>query len=136
VKESSLDEQTCKMQRKSQYKSRCGKFKRLGDGLQGGCIADDGYTWDFYFWNEPCDLELLANGYCPMHCRLLYMFMNLRESGHIRCKMDNLFNSVKLAQAAYSLPNPVLIHGVLRKSGRGCPPCVMQEEKQGRAAFA
>jgi hypothetical protein len=32
------------------------------------------------------------------------------------------------------LPNPVLIHGVLRKSGRGCPPCIGQEEKQRRAA--
>ncbi len=72
-------------------------------------------------------------GYCQMHCRILHMFMNLRESGH-RCTMDSLFNSVKLAQAAYSLPNPVLIHGVLCKSGRGCPPCVVQEEKQGRAA--
>ncbi len=59
--------------------------------------------------------------------------MNLRESGH-RCKMDNLLNSVKLAQAVYSLPNPVLVHGVLRKSGRGCPPCVIQEDKQGKAA--
>jgi hypothetical protein len=48
--------------------------------------------------------------------------------------MDNLFNSVKLAQAVYLLPNPVFIHGVLRKSGRGCPPCVVQEEKTGRAA--
>jgi hypothetical protein len=66
-----------------------------------------------------------------MHCRLLHMFMNLHESGH-RCKMDNLFNSVKLAQAAYLLPNPVLIHGVLQKSGRGCPPCIVQEEKMGR----
>ena len=48
--------------------------------------------------------------------------------------MDNLFNSVRLAQAAYSLPNPVLIHGVLCKNGQGCPLCVVQEEKQGRAA--
>ncbi len=61
------------------------------------------------------------------------MFMILCEYGH-RCKMDNLYNSVKHAQAAYLLPNPVLIHGVLRKSGRGCPPCVVQEEKTGRAA--
>ncbi len=129
----SVNEQTCKMQGKSEYKSCCGKFKRLGDGLQGDCVADDGYTWDFYFRNEPCDPKLLAQGYCPMHCRLLHMFMNLRESGH-RCKMDNLFNSVKLAQAAYLLPNPVLIHGVLQKSGGGCPPCVVQEEKMGRAA--
>ena len=63
------------------------------------------------------------------------MFMHLRESGH-RCKMDNLFSSVKLAQAAYSLPNPVLIHGVLRQSGRGSTPNVVQEDKMGRAADA
>jgi hypothetical protein len=50
--------------------------------------------------------------------------------------MDNLFNTVKLACAAYLLPKPVLIHGVLRKSGRGCPPCVMQEEKLGKHADA
>ena len=50
--------------------------------------------------------------------------------------MDNLFNSVKLAQAAFCLNKPVLIHGVLRKSGRGCPPCVFQEEKTGKAAEA
>jgi hypothetical protein len=129
----SIDEQTTKCQGKCEYKTRCGKFKRLGDGLQGDCIADDGYTWDFYFRNEPIDPNLLAMGFCPMHCRLLYMFKNLRESGH-RCKMDNLFNSVKLARAAYCLPNPVLVHGVLRKSGRGCPPCVVQQDKTGKAA--
>jgi len=48
--------------------------------------------------------------------------------------MDNLFNSVKLARAAYSLPKPVLVHGVLRKSSRGCPPSVLQEDKTGKAA--
>ena len=36
----SLDEQTCMMQGKSEYKTCCGKFERLGDGLQGDCIAD------------------------------------------------------------------------------------------------
>jgi hypothetical protein len=105
----------------------------LGDGLQGDCIADNGYTWDFYFRNEPSDPELLAQGFCSMHCRLLHMFRNLRELNTC-CTMDNLFNSVKLARVAYSLPKPVLVHGVLRKSGRGCPPCVMQEEKLGKHA--
>ena len=132
----SIDEQTTKCQGKCEYKTRCGKFKRIGDGIQCDCIADDGYTWDFYFRNEPIEAHLLVQGYCPMHCRLIHMFMHLRESGH-RCKMDNLFNSVKLAQAAYSLPNPVLVHGVLRKSGRGCPANVVQEDlKTGRAADA
>jgi hypothetical protein len=129
----SVNKQTCKMQGKSNYKSCCGKFKQLGDGLQGDCVADDGYMWDFYFWSEPCNPDLLTQGYyCPMHCRLLHMFINLCESGH-RCKMDNLFNLIKLAQAAYSLLNPVLIHRDLRKSGQGCPPCVVQEEEMGRA---
>jgi hypothetical protein len=63
------------------------------------------------------------------------MFLNLREMNHT-CTMDNLFNSVKLARTAYSLPKPVLVHGVLRKSGRGCPPCVLQEDKTGKAADA
>ncbi len=116
VKGFSINKQTCKMQGKSKYKLCCGKFKQLGDGLQGDCIADDGYMWDFYFQNEPCDPKLLPQGYCPMHCRLLHMFMNLHESGH-GYKMDNLFNSVKLAQAAYLLPNPVFIHRVSPKSG-------------------
>jgi hypothetical protein len=109
----SIDKQTTKCQWKCEYKTRCGKFKRIGDGLQCDCIANDGYTWDFYFRNELIEAHLLAQGYCPMYCWLIHMYMHLRESGH-RCKMDNLFNSVKLAQAAYSLPNPVLIHGVLR----------------------
>jgi hypothetical protein len=103
--------------------------------LQGNCIASDKYTWDFYFRNELINADLLAQGYYLMHCRLIHMFQHLRESGH-RCKMDNLFNSVKLAQAAYSLSNPVLIHGVLQKSGQGFPPCVGQEEKTGKAADA
>jgi hypothetical protein len=135
AKEFSNNEQSCKMQGKSEYKVCCGKFKRLGDGLQGNCIANDGYTWDFYFCNKPSNPELLAQGFCPMHCHLLLMFGNLRESYHC-CTMDNLFNSVKLACAAYLLPKPVLVQGVLRKSSRGCPPCVMQEEKLGKHANA
>ncbi len=134
-REFSNDKQSCKMQGKLEYKTRCGKFKRLGDGIQADCIANNGYTWNFYFCNEPSSPKLLAQGYCPMHCRLLHMFSNLREHYHC-CTMDNLFNSVKLARAAYSLPKPVFVHGILRKSGRGCPPFVIQEEKIGKHAEA
>ena len=49
----SIDDQTCKMQGKSEYKTRCGKFKMIGDGIQTDCMADDGYTYYFYFHNEP-----------------------------------------------------------------------------------
>jgi hypothetical protein len=49
----SIDEQTTKCQGKCEYKCWCGKFKQLGDGLQGGCIADDGYTWIFISGMSP-----------------------------------------------------------------------------------
>jgi hypothetical protein len=134
-KEFSNDKQSCKMQGKSEYKSRRGKFKWLGDGIQAVSIADDSDTWDFYFCNELSSPKLFAQGYCPMHCRLLHMFSNLCDR-YYSCTMDNLFRSVKLARAAYSLPKPVLVHGVFRKSGCGCPPCGIQEDKIGKHAEA
>jgi hypothetical protein len=76
-----------------------------------------------------------VQGYCPMHCQLLHMFQNLCESFHC-CTINNLFNSVKLSRTTFCLKKAVIIHGVLRKSGQGCPPCVFQEEKAGRAADA
>jgi hypothetical protein len=130
-----IEEQSCKMQGKSKYKTCSGKFKQLGDGIQMNAIANDGYMWDFYFRNKPINQELLAMGLCLMHCRLITMFRNLVELGH-HCTMDNLFNSVKLARAAYSIEKPVLVHGVLRKTGRGAPPMVFQVEKTGKAAEA
>ena len=129
----SVDKQTCSMQGQSMYKTRCGKFKRIGDGLQTDCIADDGYTWDFYFRNEPVDHAWIHQGLSPMHARLMHMFSQLEEQGH-ECNMDNLFNSVKFARAAFSLPQKVKVQGVIRKSGRGVPPVVLQEPAKGKAA--
>ncbi len=86
-------------------------LKKIGDGIEADCIADDGYTWDYYFWNKPFNEALMAKGFCPMHCRLIYIFGNLTDIGH-KCKMENLFNSVNLASAAYSLPQKVKIHGI------------------------
>lgn len=51
------------MQDKSEFKCRCGKFERLGDGLQTDAIADDGYTYDFYFRNEPVPKKWLDAGF-------------------------------------------------------------------------
>ena len=133
VKNCSVDEHTCKMQGKSEYKTRCGKFKRLGDGLQTGCIDDDGYTDDFYFSNEPIDKKWLKKDMCPMHACILHVFSNFRDCGH-QLKMGNLFSSVKFAIEAYSLPQKVMICGAIHKSWCGVPPCVLQTELTGKQA--
>jgi hypothetical protein len=118
------------MRGKSIYKTQCGKFKRIGDGLQADCLADDGYTFDFYFRNEPVDDHWTEMGLAPLHCRLMHMFSRLEDDGH-EVNMDNLYNSVKFARAAYSLEvlqdhgelrkKRVKTQGVVRPTGRGVP---------------
>ncbi len=70
-----------------------------------------------------------------MHCWYIHKFQNMRDVWH-KCKMDNLFNSMNLACAAYSLPQKVKIHGVIRKSGYGVPPIVFQDTLKGKHADA
>ena len=131
----SIDEQTCCMQGKSEYKTRCGKYKGIGDGIQCEGAADDGYTFDFYFRNEPADPHWTARGLCPLYSRVMHIMSRLKESGH-GCNMDNLYGSLKLARAAASLPQSVQVQGVMRKNGRGVPPAVFQEDVKGKKAEA
>jgi len=131
----SADEQTCSMQGQSIYKTRCGKFKRIGDGIQTDAIADDGYTFDFYFRNEPVAKKWISAGLSPMHARLLHMFEIFLDLYH-RVNMDNLFNSVKFSIAAANCKTKVLTQGVFRKNSRGAPPIVFQEEVTGKKAEA
>eukprot|EP00957_Ditylum_brightwellii_P176697 13457920-Ditylum_brightwellii.AAC.1 len=81
------------MQAKSEYKVWCGKYKRIGDDIQADCIADDGYTYDFYFRNESVPKKWTDMGLCAIHARLLHMFLNFKGKYH-SVNMDNLFNSV------------------------------------------
>ncbi len=70
----SANEQTCSMQGKLQYNTRCRKCKQNGDGIQTDAIADDGYTFDFYFRNEPVNTKWTRQSLLPMHAWLLHMF--------------------------------------------------------------
>ena len=55
------------------------------------------------------------------------MFDQLEEKYH-NCWFDNLYLSAKFARAASKHTNKVRISGPTRKSGRGLPKCVVQEE--------
>ena len=91
------------MQGKSEYKTCCGELKRIIDGIQRDCIADDGFTYDFYFCNEPVDQKWIDMEMHPKHARLLHMFGNLGEKDH-QCFMDSLFVSINLVCAPFTLP--------------------------------
>ena len=97
----SADEQTAKCQCKTQHKSRCGRQKRLGDGVQCDAVGDNGYTVHFYFRNEPVPKHWLDRGFSPIHARLLHMYSLLKDD-YYRVKTDNLFTAVKIAREAYA----------------------------------
>ncbi len=79
----------------------------------------------------PAPKNYLDAGFSPVHARCLFLFDQLKEEHHV-CGMDNLFSFVKFFREAYKGKNKVLCHGVTRKSGRGLPNCVIQEEVKNK----
>ena len=92
-------------------------------------MADDRYTWDYYFQNKPPPKEWTEKGFCPLHVCCLYMFVNLKEVCH-KCKIINHYNLNK----AYQIKQKVFIHGKVGKSGWEVPPCVQQDKLSGKVA--
>ena len=105
----------------------CITYKTEGDGFQCDALADAGFTWTFYFCNQLAPEKWTMLGYSPLHSRILGMFDQLEEKYH-NCWFDNLYLSVKFANAAYKHTNKAGISGPTQKSGRGLLKCVIEEE--------
>lgn len=122
----SIDEQTIGFQGRHQHKLRI-TYKKEGDGFQCDVLCEDGFTFSVYFRNEPPPTKYTSKGFSPLHARVFWLFDQLRDNFH-RVWMDNLYLSAKFARASFTHERKVLIAGVTRKSGRGVPLSVLQEE--------
>jgi hypothetical protein len=126
----SIDEQTIGFQ--GRHADKLGiTYKAEGNGFQCDVICQEGYTYQVYFRNEPPPTQYTSKGISPLHARCLWLFDSLKDKHH-RCWMDNLYLSAKFAKACYTHPKQVLIAGVTRKSGRGLPAHVLQEEEKNK----
>jgi Transposase IS4 len=121
-----IDEQTISFQGRHADKLRI-NYKAEGDGFQADAICDKGFTMAFYFRNEPPPKKYIKQGLSPLHARVVWLFDKLEEK-HYRVWMDNLYISAKFAKFALNHPKKILIAGVARKSGRGIPMSVLQED--------
>lgn len=126
----SVDEQTIGFQGNHSDKLRI-TYKKEGDGFQCDALCQDGYTYCFYFRNEPPPRQYKKEGFSPLHSRVLALFDNLHDEYH-RCGMDNLYMSARFARAAFNHPKKVMVSGVTRKGMRGLPKCVIQEEQKSQ----
>ena len=57
----------------------------------------------------------------------MYLFDSWKDEYHI-CGIDNLYMSDKFCKYTFDRNNKINLHGVTRKSSRGLPESVLQEE--------
>ena len=100
-------------------------YKDEGDGFQCDALAQDGWTHQVYFRNEPAPAQYLRMGLSPLHARVMWLFDCVQHKWHV-CGLDNLYNSAKFCRTSY-VQNKVLINGVTRVGGRGLPSSVLQQ---------
>jgi len=69
----SADEQTIGFQGPHQDKLKI-DYKDEGDGFQADSLCSDGYTWIFYFCNQPAPKKYLDQGLSSLHAYVTSMF--------------------------------------------------------------
>jgi len=124
------DEQTMGFQGRHTDKIRI-TYKKEGDGFQCDCICDDGYTFTFYFRNQPAPKKWLDKGYSPLHARCMALFDCFLDDYH-QVRFDNLYMSAKFCLGAAQHPRKVLVEGVTRTSQRGLPKEIIQHEVKSK----
>jgi len=123
----SCDEKTIGFKGQHQDKQRI-NYKKEGDCFLADALCESGFTYSLFFRNMPPPKHYVSKGCSALHARVLFMFDQLKSAHHV-CGMDNLYNSVKFCRDAFAGKNKVMVHGVAaRKSGRGLPKCIIQDE--------
>ena len=87
----SVDEQTIKFQGRHPDKLRI-TYKNEGGGFQCDALCSNGYTYSFYFPNEPPPEKYTKKGMSPLHACVMSLFDSLEDNAH-NCNMDNLYTS-------------------------------------------
>ena len=120
-----IDEQTNGFQGQHEDKKRHDE-KREGDGFQSDSLnVEGGYTWAFYFRNQPPPPKYISQGLCPLHAWTLTLIEQLNGENHC-VYMDNLYLSAKLCLHAWKKLK-AKVHGVCCQGGRGIPDGIKQE---------
>ena len=101
-------------------------YKREGDGFQCDALADEGYTFSFFFrhGNAPSIGRQYDSLELSDTARRVIWLVERLPNVWTRIYMDNLFNSQKLFTALYLAK--CLGHGVARPTGRGIPDGIKQ----------
>ena len=64
-------------------------YKSKGDGFQADAICEDGFCFQFYFRNDPANVEYTKTGLSPLHSRVMKLFDLVEDDCNV-FGMDNL----------------------------------------------
>ena len=109
----SIDYQTIGMQGKNKDKLRI-TYKKDGDGFQCDDVCADGFTYNFYFRNQPPPSDNTPCDLSALHKRVMSLLNQLKGEIYA-CKMDNLYMSVKLSKVCKTSKSKTMISGVCRQ---------------------
>ena len=87
-------------------------------------LFEDGFCFQFYFRNDPENVEYTKTGLLPFHSCVMTLFDSVEDDYHI-CGMDNLFNYVTFCKRVWNHKKKSKVHGVTRKGMRGILGCVV-----------
>ena len=102
-------------------------YKSEGGGFQVDALCEDGLCFQFYFRNDPENVEYTKTRLLPLHSRVMTLFDSVENNYHV-CIMENLYSSVMFCKRAWNHKRKFKVHGVTRKGMRGVTGCVVQEE--------
>ena len=72
-------------------------YKNEGDGFQCDALCSDGYTYSFYFRNQPAPKKWMDKGLSPLHARCMSLIEQLQGKNYM-IYLDNLYISAKFCK--------------------------------------
>ena len=72
-------------------------YKKEGDGFQCDALVSDGYTYTFFFCNQPAPQTYIDQYLCPLHARVMALLYQVVSKNHT-IGMDNIYISEKFVR--------------------------------------
>ena len=109
---SSIDEETMGCKGRHPHILRI-NYKKEGDGFQCDALGSDGYTYTFFFHNQPAPQSYLDQDLCPLRARVMALLDQVVSKNHT-IGTDNIYISAKIFRFGWQHPDRFMFHGFAR----------------------
>ena len=110
-------------------------YKKEGDGFQCNVLGSDGYTYTFFFRNQPTPQSYLDQYLCPLHASVMALLDQVVSNNHT-IGMENLYISAKFVRFGWRHPDLFMFRVVAREKVKGVPSCLFQNKETSNISRA